>query len=431
MQSKILKTSGLLLLVIVALIWATPFLFKGKITRIIRAQIAKDFRARVNFSGASISFFRHFPDVSVSLDQVQITCVGEFLDDTLMTADQFTINCDLKSFFSGDSIRVHSVVLNEPNVHLLVNRQGHANWNIFKTTPDPLDHYDSSDRSLNSDMKRYAIHKGFVDYQDQGRNIHVAVSNLEHEGSGDIASQSYTLNTRTTADAVDFDFSGKIPYRVTVKVNINMDFRVDNKTHTYSFNTDRIFFNELVLHSEGFFEWINDSSYNMNIRYKAPSTNFKNLLSMLPSVYQKDFAGLESSGQVNLNGFVRGKYDEKHSPAYHTNLFVQNGYLKYPHLALPVENIRFGIQVDNPDGEADHLTVNITEAHAEINHDSLEMHLFVKNLNTKPFIDFALKGKMDLSNFSKSFQLAPATKLEGMLKADVHAKGDISGNGKP
>ncbi|HEX3766913.1 MAG TPA: hypothetical protein VHT72_01000, partial [Puia sp.] len=222
---------------------------------------------------------------------------------------------------------------------------------------------------------------------------------------------------------MDFDFSGKIPYHVTVKSKIDMAFRVDRKTHTYSFNTDKVFLNDLVLHTEGFFEWINDSSYNMNIRYKAPSTKFKNLLSMLPSVYQKDFAGLESSGQVNLNGFVKGRYDEKRFPAYHTNLFVQNGYFKYADLPAPVENIRFGLQVDNPDGSPDHLTVNVSEAHAEINHDSLDMHLLVKNLNTKPFIDFALAGSMDLSNFSKSFKLTPGTRLEGMLTAGVHAKG--------
>jgi hypothetical protein len=113
-------------------------------------------------------------------------------------------------------------------------------------------------------------------------------------------------------------------------------------------------------------------------------------------------------------------------PAYHTNLFVQNGYIKYPDLPAPVENIRFGLQIDNPDGSPDHLTVNVSEAHAEINHDSLDMHLLVKNLNTKPFIDFALAGKMDLSNFSKSFKLESGTHLEGMLIADVHAKGDMA-----
>jgi hypothetical protein len=425
MKSKILKTTGAVLLIIIALIWTAPYLFQGKINRLIKAQISKNFRARVSFSGSDISFFRHFPDVSIGLDHVLITCLGEFQDDTLMLAKQFDMSCDLKSLFSGDSIRVHSMIMNEPRFHLVANKQGHSNWNIIKSVPDAFDHIDSSARPFHLDMQRYAIHKGYVDYQDQSRDLHVVINNLEHEGSGQFSSESFTLNTKTTSDAVDFDFSGKIPYHVTVKSKIDMAFRVDNKTHTYSFNTDKVYLNDLVLHTEGFFEWTNDSSYNMNIRYKAPSTKFKNLLSMLPSVYQKDFAGLESSGQVNLNGFVKGRYDEKHFPAYHTNLFVQNGYFKYADLPAPVENIRFGLQVDNPNGSPDHLTVNISEAHAEINHDSLDMHLLVKNLNTKPFIDFALAGKMDLSNFSKSFKLASGTHLEGMLIAGVHAKGDI------
>ncbi|HLA57308.1 MAG TPA: AsmA family protein [Puia sp.] len=425
MKSKILKTTGIVLLVIVALIWTAPYLFQGKINRIIKAQITKDFRARVSFSGTSISFFRHFPDISIGLDHVQITCVGEFQDDTLMLAKQFDMSCDWKSLFSGDSIRVHSMIINEPRFHLVVNRQGHSNWNIFKSAPDRFDHIDSSARPFNLDMQRYAVHKGYVDYQDQGRDVHIVVNNLEHEGSGHFSSESFTLNTKTTSDAIDFDYSGKIPYRVTVKTNVDMAFRVDKKTHTYSFNSDKVFLNDLVLHTEGFVEWINDSSYSMNIRYKAPSTKFKNLLSMLPSVYQKDFNGLESSGQVNLNGFMKGRFNDNHFPAYHTNLFVQNGYFKYPDLPSPVENIRFGLQVDNPDGMPDHLTVNISEAHAEINRDSLDMHLLVKNLNTKPFIDFALAGKMDLSNFSKSFKIASGTRLEGMLIADVRAKGDI------
>jgi hypothetical protein len=427
MKSKILKTTGAVVLIVVVLIWAAPYLFQGKINRLIKAQISKDFRARVSFSGTSISFFRHFPDISIGLDHVQITCLGEFQDDTLLRAKQFEMSCDVKSLFSDDSIRIHSITLTEPHFHLILNKQGHRNWNIMKSVPEPFDHIDSTARPFNLVVRRYAVHKGHVDFQDQGRDVHVVMNNLEHEGIGDFSSESFTLNTKTTSDAVDFDYSGKIPYRVSIKTSINIAFHVDKKTHTWSFNSDKLLLNDLVLHAEGFFECINDSSYNMNIRYKAPSTKFKNLLSMLPSVYQKDFTKLESSGQVNLNGFVKGRFDENHFPAYHTNLFVQNGYFKYPDLPVPVENIRFGLQVDNTDGSPDHLMVNISEAHAEINHDTLDMHLLVKNLNTKPFMDFALSGKMDLSNFAKSFKLENGMHLEGMLVADVHAKGDMQG----
>jgi hypothetical protein len=429
MKSKILKITGVILLVVAALIWATPILFKGKIDRLVKSQFNKNFRARVSFSSASISLFRHFPDISIGLDHLMVTCVGEFQDDTLMIANQLDISCDMKSLFSGDSIRVHSVIFNEPRFHLAINKEGHGNWNIIKSVADPLDHIDSSSRSFNMDIQRYAIHKGFVDYEDQQRNVHIVINHLEHEGRGNFSSESFTLKTSTTSDAIDFDFSGKIPYSVSVKTKIDMDFRVDKKTHTYSFNSDQIFFNDLVLHSEGFFEWINDSSYNMNIRYKAPSTKFKNLLSMLPSIYQKDFAGLESGGQVNLNGFIKGRYDENHSPAFHTNLFVQNGYFKYADLPVQVENIRFGLQLDNPDGISDHLTINIPEAHAEINHDSVDMHLLLKNLHEKPYMDFAFAGKLDFSNISKSLKLESGTRLSGKLNANIRAKGDIPAMG--
>src|ERR1700759_64679 len=161
MKSKILKTTGAVLLLIIALIWTAPYLFQGKINRLIRAQISKEFRARVSFSGSDISLFRHFPDVSIGLDHVLVTCVGEFQDDTLMLAKQFDMSCDLKSLFSGDSIRVLSMIINEPRFHLVVSKQGHGNWNIIKSAPDPFDHIDPSSGTFQMDMRRYAIHKGY------------------------------------------------------------------------------------------------------------------------------------------------------------------------------------------------------------------------------------------------------------------------------
>src|SRR4051812_7991748 len=123
MKSKILKTTGAALLIVLSLIWTAPYLFQGKINRLIKAQISKDFRARISFSDIDISYFRHFPDISIGLDHVLITCVGEFQDDTLMMARQIDVSCDLKSFFSGDSIRVHSFTVQEPRFQLVVNKQ--------------------------------------------------------------------------------------------------------------------------------------------------------------------------------------------------------------------------------------------------------------------------------------------------------------------
>ncbi len=427
MKSKILKISGITLLVLVTFVCSAPWLFQGKISHLVKARLNKDLQAHVQFSGLEISLFRQFPKISVTLDNLQVDCVGEFQDDTLLTAKQFTVSCDMKSLISGDSIRARSITIDEPRFHARINKYGHCNWNIVKSELFPNEIPDSSTRAFKWEIQHYAIHAGYMDYLDERRNMHIEVLNMEHEGRGNFNSEQFTLNTKTTAGAVHVDYSGTIPYRVTLKSDINLAFRIDNRSHTWSFNTDQISFNDLKLHSEGFFQWINDGNYNMNIRFKVPSTKFKDFLSMMPSVYQKDFTTIETNGQVNFNGFIKGKYDEKHFPAYHANLYVLNGYFKYPDLPTPVEHINLGIQVDNPDGISDHLMVNVSDAHAVMNKDTLDLHLLVKNLKSKPYIDMALVGKLDLANISKWMKLEAGTRLNGLLTSDIHAKGDIPG----
>ncbi len=425
MKRKILLITGITLSILISFILAAPWIFKGKITSIVKSAVSKDLRAHVNFTDVDISWFRHFPDVTVGINNLDLTCVGEFQGDTLMSAKQINITCDIKSLVSGDSIKIYSVTANEPRFHALIHKDGHFNWGTIKPDSSSKENISVSSKTFDWEIQRYEIHQGYVDYLDESKNIHVEIAHLEHEGRGHFNSEIFTLKTKTTADAVNFECTGAVPYHVAAKTNIDISFHIDNKTHTYTFNTDQVYFNDMKLHTEGFFQWINDSSYNMNIHFKAPSTKFKNILSMLPSMYQKDFASIDANGQVNFNGFIKGKYDEKHFPAYHTNLYVTNGYFKYPDLLMPVEHIHLGLQIDNPDGIADHRTINISEAHAEINHDTLNMHLLMKNLETKPFVDFAFVGKLDLGNISQWMKLEPGTKLSGLIIADVHAKGKI------
>ena len=430
MKTKILKITGITLLILVCFVWSAPYLFKGKITQLIRTRINKDLRAHVNFSGVDISLFRQFPDIAIGLDDLQVICVGEFQGDTLMTAKRFDIACHIPGLISGNSIRVYSVTVNEPRFHGLVHKNGHANWNIIKPAIYPDDMIDSSTRAIKPGIQRYAIHNGYVEFLDERKDLHVVVLNLEQEGQGNFGAEQFTLKTKTTADAVHLDAGGLIPFRIAAKTNMDLVFRVNSKTHTYSFDTDQISFNELKLHADGFFQWINDSSYNMNIRFKVPSTNFRDFLSLLPSVYQKDFASIETNGHINFNGTIKGKYDEKHFPAYHANLYVSDAYFKYPDLPVPAENINLACQVNNPDGIPDHLTINVSRAHAEMGKDSLDLHLFAKNLKTKPFIDFAFAGKLDLANIPKWMKLSSGTRLSGLLNADVHAMGIIPGTEK-
>ena len=50
---------------------------------------------------------------------------------------------------------------------------------------------------------------------------------------------------------------------------MDADIRVDNKTGKYAFQKAVIKLNELILATEGFFQLVNDSTYNMDISFNV------------------------------------------------------------------------------------------------------------------------------------------------------------------
>ena len=56
------------------------------------------------------------------------------------------------------------------------------------------------------------------------------------------------------------------------------------------------------------------STYGMDVKFNAPSTEFKTLLSLVPAIYNNDFAKIKTSGKAVFNGFVKGEYNSVKMP---------------------------------------------------------------------------------------------------------------------
>jgi hypothetical protein len=184
--------------------------------------------------------------------------------------------------------------------------------------------------------------------------------------------------------------------------------------------------NALQLSTDGSFQLVNDSSYAMDIRFKMPSAEFKNLLSLVPSLYRKDFGAIKTSGQAAFEGSVKGTYSPTQIPAYHVNMEVKDGFFQYPDLPQAVRNINLQLQVDNPDGVTDHTVVDLRQGHLEMAGAPFDFRLLLKNPMTSRYIDAAAKGKLDLSRVAQFVKLDAGTRLSGVIDADVQARGSVT-----
>lgn len=424
MLKKVLKITGISLLILIVILFTAPFIFKGKIVKIVKEQINKNINAKADFKDVSVSFFRHFPRVSLALENLQVTGLDEFAKDTLISAKEIDVAVNLFSVFSARDMKVYSINIDEPRIHALVTKEGKANWDIAKpdtstaTTPEE----EASPFKLN--LQKYAITNGYVYYDDASAGMSSEIVNLNHEGSGDFTADLFTLQTETTADAITFSYGG-IPYLSKTKTSIDADIQIDNKASKYTFKTDEIAINDLKIGTAGFFQLVNDSTYNMDITFRTPSNDFKSILSLVPAVYQQDFANIKTSGKALLDGFIKGTYSPSQIPAYNINLGIQDGFFQYPDLPQPVKNINLELKVNNPDGVTDNTVVNIPKAHIEFGNDPFDFHLVLKKPVTDQYIDAAAKGKLNLASITQFIKL-PDTKLSGQVSADVQAKGNIA-----
>jgi uncharacterized protein involved in outer membrane biogenesis len=188
------------------------------------------------------------------------------------------------SIIKGKDYTIYAVNLDQPRIHALVNKDGVANWDIAKK--DSTANSTSADTSsFKMNLQHYAIKDGYVLYDDASSNMRTEIVGLNHEGSGDFTSDLFTLQTKTSAEQVSFDYSG-IPYLSHANTSIDADLQVDNKTSSINFKTDKITVNNLRIAAEGLFQMLSDG-YNMDIKFNSPSTDFKDILSLIPSIYRK------------------------------------------------------------------------------------------------------------------------------------------------
>src|SRR5215211_725569 len=154
---KLLKFTGIALLILLILAFMIPILFKNKILQVVKTEINKNVEARVEFKDLSLSLFRHFPKVTLGLEDVSVTGLREFARDTLISASTLEATVNIMSLIRGKDMTIYGVFLESPRIHALVNKDGKANWDIAKADTSATAATDTASAfSLN--LKKYAIH---------------------------------------------------------------------------------------------------------------------------------------------------------------------------------------------------------------------------------------------------------------------------------
>lgn len=220
---KFLKIFFISLASLIVILIALGYIFRNKITDMVKDEINKNLTAVVDFKSVNISFFRHFPKVSLGLDELSVVGTGNFKGDTLLSAKRLDATVNIMSFIGGKDMQINGIFLNSPRVHALIDKGGNANWNIVKKKT-PAQKEEKKSEPFHLSLTKYEITNGYVFYNDQEGGMSAEVNNLNHSGSGDFNDKIFTLHTKTKADEVTYIY-GVLPVLYKVKADLDAEDR--------------------------------------------------------------------------------------------------------------------------------------------------------------------------------------------------------------
>jgi hypothetical protein len=423
-MKKVFKIIGFVLLFVVVIAIGIPYLFKGKMIALIKEKVNQNINAKVDFKDVDISVFRHFPKLAIGINILSVVGINEFEGDTLIAAKQLDLSMNLWSAIAGKEIDIYGIDITDATINTIVNKLGKSNWVIAKIDSRATTTLKEK-KAIKLKLDHYSLHNASVKYRDYVGNIFLDISKIEHSGSGNFAADIFTLVTKTNIEKLSYLMKG-VKYINEAKTQADLDLQVDTKQMKFEFNTDKINLNDLKIATKGFFQLVNDSTYAMDISFNAPSTDFKNTLSLIPTIYQNSFSTIKTSGNAILNGFVKGNYSPKQIPAYQFNLKVENGFFQYPDLPIPVKDINIDMKINNPDGITNHTVVDISKAHLSLAGEPFDFKLFIKTPISDLYVDAVAKGTLDLGKVSQFIKMPTITKLQGLLNANVAIHGAAS-----
>jgi uncharacterized protein involved in outer membrane biogenesis len=413
---------GLVFLLLLAAV-LVPILFKDKIEARVKAEVNKNVNAQVEWGEWSISLFRNFPNLTVTMQDIVVTNNAPFEGIQLANIGEVTLTVDIKSVF-GDKIDIRRIGFERPLVHAKVLADGTANWDIAlagDTVADPASAADTS--SFHVGLREYWVNDGRVIYEDASLPMFMELRGLDHRGTGDFTQDLFVLSTTTTADTVNVTFDGT-QYLRRVKADIKADIDMDLTNMKFTFRDNEASINQLVLGFDGWVAMPGDD-IDMDITWNTKRSDLATLLSLVPAEFTKDLSGVEMSGKAAFNGFVKGVYNEKNMPGFGLVVDVDNGRFKYPDLPNSVENIFVDLKVNSPGGaDMDGVVVDMRRFAMTLAGNPIEARMHLSTPISDPNVDAELRAQMDLASVKTVVPMEE--ELRGNLTADVRMKGRMS-----
>ena len=212
---KVLKWLGIFIVFILFLMFIIPLLFPGTISEQVKIFANKKLVGKLDYKEVHLTFFRHFPSLTVSVDDLLLKGSKPFQQDTLLAAKEVAAGINLKDLIFGGKIKIDEIYVSDAYANVYVNTKGQANYNVYVSGPSTAPK-DTTEKGASIQLDLIKFKNWHIKYTDHSAKILVDAKGLNYTGQGGLSQDIFDLKT---------NLKGSIPW-----ISALMGFITPNKS---------------------------------------------------------------------------------------------------------------------------------------------------------------------------------------------------------
>jgi AsmA protein len=417
---KTLKILGISILVILLLMFLLPILFPGKIAQEVKSFANDNLDGELNFKEANLSFFNHFPSLTLSLTKFSLNGSEPYKNEKLVAADEIAFGINLKSLVFDKAVTIDKIFVSDAFINVKVNEKGLANYNVYKSKEKAPTTKDTANTSLRLD--KIEIKNTHLVYDDKSTKILIDAKGFNYIGKGDLYQAIFDLDTEAKIEDFNFTFSGE-PYLKNKKIDAKLITKIDTNSLAFIFQQNDLKINKLPIDFKGKFDFLKNG-YNIDFKVQSQNSLLNDFFTALPPQYVAWLEKTKVKGTTDILLTLKGKYiaslNQKPNLAF--NMKIRQGEINYKNAPLSATNVFLNFDTKLPALDVEQLQVNVDSLFFNVGKDYVKAIVKTKGLS-KPYLEANIQSAIDLGKMNKAIGLQNMD-LKGILKLNLKAKGN-------
>jgi len=416
---KIAKYSAITLAVVIALMLILPTFFSGKIKEEIEKYVNSSVSAKVTYKDPRLTFFAHFPVLTVTIGDISVSGVSGYEKDTLIFAERLSLGVDILSLLS-DSLSVESIYGKALKVNIIMGKDGTTNFDIFPQS-SPADTTESDGASSDLYIKKIFITDSQLQYFQESTDMRVLLDTLNLRGNAQIRSGELKLFTLLDAQKFSFSFDG-VKYIKNRKSEIEVTTSIDSSFTKFTFADGLLKLDGVAASFAGAIE-TPQKGMIANFKLSTDIANLNEIAALLPPAYSLEGKNIELRGdglfEVKLTG---GSSDLEGSyPDLMVNISVSDGYIKEQSAPVPLDSINMSASLLIPGLEFDDAIFEMNNLSFKLDTTTSRASFSIKT-SSDYLISADISGGADMSLFTKALGMKGFA-FTGDLSYSIKANG--------